>query len=95
MKDRITPHSSDRPIEIIWISIRRGGNDPLFVGCYYGKQETRCSKEEIKNEMDILSEEIEELKREGDIMFFMDGNGNWNLRRREKPQCKDARKRVS
>ena len=75
---------SDRPIEIIWISIRRRNNDPLFIGCYYGKQESRCSTEEIKTEMNILCEEIEEMKKEGDIMIYMDGNGKLALLGEEK-----------
>ena len=43
-------------------------------------------KEEIKNEMDILSEEIEEMKKEGDVMIFMDGNSKLGILGEEKSQ---------
>ena len=84
IKNLITPHISDRPIEMIWASIRRKNDRPLFVGCYYGRQETRCSKEEINEEMNLLSEEIEEFQKEGDTIIFMDGNGKIGLLGEEK-----------
>merc|ERR1739838_1196491 len=84
IKNIIIPHTSDRNIEIIWISIRRKNQHPVFVGCYYGKQESRCSKEEITEEMLSLSEEIEEFKTEGEVILFMDGNGKMGLLGEEK-----------
>ena len=74
-KTVLTPHTSDRPIEILWVSLRRKKDKPVFIGCYYGKQESRCTKDEIENEMDLLSEEIEEKRKEGDVLICMDGNG--------------------
>ena len=38
-KLHIAPHYSSRDIEILWVSINRKRNKPLFVGVYYGKQE--------------------------------------------------------
>ena len=32
-------------------------------------------KDEIEKEMDILSEEIEEKRKEGEVLVCMDGNG--------------------
>ena len=84
VKNIITPHISDRPIEIMWVSVRRYGDCPLFVGCYYGRQESRCSKEEITDEMNLLSEEIEEYQKEGEAVIFMDGNGKIGLLGEEK-----------
>ena len=71
----IAPHISDRNIELIWISVRRKHRQPIFVGCYYGKQECRVSSDEITQEMSDLQEEITEMKKEGDIFLAMDGNG--------------------
>merc|ERR1712228_531851 len=48
VKNMVIPHTSERPVEMIWLSIRRTNNSPLFIGCYYGKQESRCKKEEIR-----------------------------------------------
>ena len=73
IKNNVIPHTSERNIEMIWVSIRRK-KCPLFIGCYYGKQESRCTQEEIKEEMYLLSEEIEEFKKEGQIIIFMDAN---------------------
>ena len=47
---------------------------PLIIGTYYGKQETRTSKAEIEQEIQLLTEEIAEMKREGEIIIAMDGN---------------------
>ena len=79
IRNKIIPHTSDRSIEITWISVQRQNMVPLFIGCYYGKQESRCSKDEIQNEMNLLSEEIEEFQKEGEVMMFMDGNGKLGL----------------
>ena len=84
LKHIVTPHISDRPIEIIWISIKQKNCHPILIGCYYGKQESRCSKAEIDEEMNLLSEEIQEFKHEGEILMFMDGNGKIGLLGEEK-----------
>ena len=47
---------------------------PLFVGCYYGKQERRTNNEEIEQEMQFLKEEITEMMKEGEIIIIMDAN---------------------
>ena len=79
LKNTIIPHISERNIEMMWISIRRHGNVPLFLGCYYGKQERRCNKADIDEEMNLLSEEIEQYQKEGDLVISMDGNGKVGL----------------
>ena len=55
--------------------MRRKERQPFFLGCYYGKHESRCKRDEIDEEMRLLSEEMEEYKNAGNIMVFMDGNG--------------------
>ena len=75
----ITCHISDRNIELIWVNIRRGGKTPLIAGTYYGKQETPASKDEIEQEMHLLTEEIIEMKKEGEIILAMDGNAKIGL----------------
>ena len=52
---------------------------PILIGTYYGKQETRTSKEEIQKEMQLLNEEINEKKKDGEILLTMDGNGKIGL----------------
>ena len=86
IKNSVIPHISDGTIEIIWLSARRKKDPtrPVFIGCYYGKQETRCSKEEILVEMNNLSEEIERFQMEGEVIIFMDGNGKIGLLGEEK-----------
>ena len=79
IKNSLMTHYSERNIEIIWTSIRRKGNPPFFIGTYYGKQETRTNKEEIEKEMELLMEEIEEQKNEGEILLTMDGNAKIGL----------------
>ena len=79
IKQRIAPHHSDKDIEIIWISVRRHEQRPLYIGVYYGKQESRITKAEIEHEMAMLVEELMERQTEGDILLAMDGNGKIGL----------------
>ena len=79
LRSNITLHVSDRNIEIMWVSIRRKSCVPFFIGTYYGKQESRTSKNEIEQEMELLEEEIMEMKDEGEIILIMDGNAKIGL----------------
>ena len=64
---------------MIWVNIRRKNKPPLIIGTYYGKQESRTSKNEIEFEIQLLTEEIIEMKREGEIIIAMDGNAKIGL----------------
>ena len=75
VKHVVTPHEAQRDIELMWVSVRRNCQRPIFIGVYYGKQETRSNRNEMLSEMDKLSDEIQEKKDEGEVMVFMDGNG--------------------
>ena len=75
IKHVVTPHESLRDIELIWVSVRRKNQRPIYIGVYYGKQESRNNRNEMLLEMDQLSDEIEEKKKEGEVILFMDGNG--------------------
>ena len=74
----VASHKSDRNIEITWVFIRQKGTRPLIVGTYYGRQET-TNKNEIEQEMHLLTEEIEDMKSEGEILLLMDGNAKLGL----------------
>ena len=74
IKCNVAPHISDRDTELIWISVRRKNLPPIMIGSYYGKQESRTSKEEIEREMFLLNEEINEMKNEGEVLLAMDAN---------------------
>ena len=76
---RSAPHITDRNIEIMWISVRMKCEKPLIIGIYYGRQESRTSKQEIEIEMSLLQEEINEMKKDGHILLAMDGNAHINL----------------
>ena len=84
IKSYIATHTTHRNIEIIWISIRRRQLPPLIIGSYYGRQETRTSKDEIDREMTLLEEEITEMKKDGEIILAMDGNGKIGILGEEK-----------
>ena len=79
VKNKTSPHVSDRNIEIMWISIQRKTGRPLMIGVYYGQQESRTNKDEIELEMSLLREEISEMKMEGDILMAMDANSKIGL----------------
>ena len=78
-RHNIAPHISNRPIEIMWLSVFRNNNVPLILGVYYGKQESRTTKQEIDREMSLLSEEIAEMKNDGETILTMDGNARIGL----------------
>ena len=63
----------------MWVSVHKNRSKPLFIGVYYGQQESRTSKAEIEMEMSLLKEEINEMKTEGDILITMDGNARIGL----------------
>ena len=79
IKNRVAPHSTDKDIELVWISVRRHVEKPIYIGVYYGKQESRVSRADIEHEMDQLTEELIERQSEGDILLAMDGNGKIGL----------------
>ena len=78
-RHNIAPHISDRPIEVMWLSVFRSNDTPLIIGVYYGKQESRTTRDEIEREMMLLTEEIEEMQRDGEILLAMDGNAQIGL----------------
>ena len=78
MKVSVSPHHSTRNLEIMWASIHRDKETPFYVGVYYGKQESD-NKEDVREEIDNLTEEILELQSTGEILLFMDGNGKLGL----------------
>ena len=78
-RHNIALHISDRPLEIMWLSVFRNNERPLFIGVYYGRQESRTSKEETEREMTLLSEEIAERESDGEILLAMDGNARIGL----------------
>ena len=78
-KSIVAPHYTHRDIELLWISIHRRLNTPVFIGVYYGKQESTCSVQKITDEMDLLSEELLEKKQEGEMILCMDANAKIGL----------------
>ena len=79
LKHLITPHETNGDLELMWVSIKRNGNKPIYVGIYYGKQESRNNRNDMLIEMDKLSSEIQNKKNEGEVILFMDGNGKIGL----------------
>ena len=78
-KPYLTPHETDGEIELIWVSLKRGNMKPIFIGVYYGKQETRNNRDEMLNEMHVLSTEIHDKLNDGEVLLLMDGNGKIGL----------------
>ena len=78
MKQCVSPHYNNGGIELMWVPIHRSQQSPIHVGVYYGKQEG-TNAEEIKEEMDKLTEEILEMKASGEIILCMDGNAKIGL----------------
>ena len=79
VKNKTSPHISDRNLEMMWISLQRKARRPLMIGVYYGLQESRTNKNEIELEMSLLREEITEMQMEGEILIMMDANAKIGL----------------
>ena len=79
IRNVVTPHIPERNLELIWAFVQRKNKPPVFIGAYYGKQETRTSKNEIEREFQLLSEEIEEKSKDGEILLAMDANAKIGL----------------
>ena len=75
----VAPHLSERDLEIIWVSIARNRLRPIYIGVYYGKQETEGKKEDREIEMGLLTEEVMDMQQEGEVMLFMDANAKTGL----------------
>ena len=78
MKAVVSPHHTQRDIEILWISIHRPAHPPIAVGVYYGKQES-VGTDEIVEEFHNLTEEILEKKASGEVILCMDANSKIGL----------------
>ena len=78
-KMQVSPHHTLRNIEMMWVSINRINEKPLFVGVYYGKQESTVCNDEIQEEMDLLTEEILEISKDGEVIICMDANAKIGL----------------
>ena len=78
MKAIVSPHYSQRDLEILWASIHRPGLPPVTVGVYYGKQES-ISLEDINEEFNSLTEEVLEKKASGEVILCMDANAKIGL----------------
>ena len=83
LKVDVAPHYSSHGLEILWVSVNRKLESPLFIGVYYGKQETTCNIATIQEEMDNLSAEILELEKEGEVLICMDANAKIGLMNEE------------
>ena len=63
------------------VSTKRNKATPVFLGTHDGKQETRTSKNEIEQEISLLSAKINKMKKDG---FPMIGNLGENMGRNGK-----------
>ena len=61
------------------MSIARNKLRPIYMGVYYGKQESEGKKEDRENEMGLLTEEVMEMQQEGEVILFMDANAKTGL----------------
>ena len=63
---------------MLWVSLARANETPLYIGVYYGIQES-TGMERVKDEMGHLADEIEEIKGQGDLILCMDANAKIGL----------------
>ena len=78
LRHAVSPYSSAKSLELMWITINIANTKPLFIGVYYGLQEG-VNTEVIMEEMDNLNEEIREISEMGELILCMDGNAKIGL----------------
>ena len=66
--------------ESAWIQINTTQNNKLFIGTYYGKQET-TNEDTIKEEYATLTTQINTLKTRGDVLLTGDFNAKIHIKR--------------
>ena len=66
--------------ESAWIQINTTQNNKLFIGTYYGKQET-TNEDTIKEEYATLTTQINTLKTRGDVLLTGDFNAKIQIKR--------------
>ena len=76
MKNHISIHKiGEEDSEILWIQYRQKNIKDLYIGIYYGKQESRTPKEDNEKEMSSLETDILQIKEEdGEIILMGDFN---------------------
>ena len=77
-KALFSPHYTERPLELIWVSVALPNEKPLYVGVYYGLQES-VNIGKMQEELDLLASEIMEIQNEGEMILCMDGNAKIGL----------------
>ena len=77
-KTVFSPHYSERPLEILWVSLSQPNDKPLYIGVYYGLQES-VNVGKMQEEMDHLMDEITEIKNQGEMILCMDANAKIGL----------------
>ena len=77
-KTVISPHFTERPLELLWVSVIQFNKTPLYIGVYYGLQES-VNVAKMQVEMDHLADEISEIRKEGELILCMDANAKIGL----------------
>lgn len=82
VQDEIRKHTNihkieQGDIEIMWITIRHRGNRPMTIGLYYGKQESRTSRDEAEQEIEKIKQDIQELTEKGHYILIV---GDFNAK---------------
>ena len=70
--------------EVVWIELKQNQTEKLFIGTYYGKQES-AKEEELEEEYDNLRDQITRLKQ-GQIILAGDFNAKLKIDKNDKQQ---------
>ena len=83
VRDDIHPHTNrvqnleDQSQEIIWVELS-GSNKRVYVGCYYGKQESH-NVEEVKREFSQIQTQFIKLSKKGSVILTGDFNAKLRI----------------
>jgi hypothetical protein len=79
----------DQQQEIVWVELAIPRNNKYYLGCFYGPQE-RESKEEVERQYSQLETQIQNNKKEGNIVLMGDFNAKLAIQC-EKIEQKESR----
>ena len=75
----------DEDQDVVWVELKKSTKESIFIGTYYGKQET-ASRDEIEREFDQLNTQINMLQNKGEVILTGDFNAKLEIKEKNHQQ---------
>ena len=78
-KISIVQNLEDDDQDVVWVELRKNQKEKVFIGTYYGKQES-ANRDEVEKEYDQLNTQINMLAPKGEIILTGDFNAKLEIK---------------